>query len=125
MKSTLSIRLAFSLALLVHIIATVIWYGTQPHTSPMMTYVPNAWVSFCGLLVGLSGRRLFFQKISVLAVILAVTGAIMHWGAAQLGVPVDLGTASSAFTIGIILIPVGFVFCVIGAALGILCNQFK
>jgi hypothetical protein len=118
MNLTSKTYITFSLALLVQIIALIIWYAFHPHLTLFSEYWPSISALFSGALIGLLDNQSYLRKTLILGVLMSVITSIIHWSAAQLGVPVDFGDASSSALLAIVGMPISIVLCMLGGTLG-------
>ena len=115
--------LAFSLALTLQIIATITWHASHPHLTQLSRYLPYIWILLCGGVIGLLENRGYLRKTLVLGVLMSIVNSIIHWGAAQFGVPVDFGDASASAFFAIVGMPIFIALSMLGGTLGSLANR--
>lgn len=118
MKWTKRTWTILGLALCIQVISLMIWYGALPHQTKWFVYLPYVSLFACGLLIGLFDSQNYLTKTLTLGVFLSIMGGAAHWIAGRLGVPVDLGSASSSAVLAMISMPICIGLNMLGGVIG-------
>lgn len=109
---------AFVAASAVNLAAAVAWYATLPHDFSFSHRIPFIAFFISGVLFGVLDQVRFVRKAILLGVVMAATMALTHWGAGEVGVPVDLQGITGVMFVMLVGVPTAVPCAVIGAAVG-------
>lgn len=109
---------AFVAATAVNLASAVAWYATLPHDFSFAHRIPFVTFFISGLLLGALDQVRFVRKAVLLGVVMAATLSLIHWGAGEIGVPVDLRGITGAMFVILIGVPTAVPCAVIGAIVG-------
>ena len=109
---------AFVAATAVNVAIAVAWYATLPHDFSLSHRIPFIAFFISGVLLGALDQVRFVRKAALLGVVMAATLALIHWGAGEVGVPVDLRGITGVMFVMLVGVPTAVPCAVIGATVG-------